>query len=402
MDNEPFPAQLNADYYRRKNLNITTGEGGAIKKYPQQQHPDHLAGVVGAHPNNNIMSQANTPPPPPQPQHPQPLRRPHGTMHRFITKIGSFAGRTFRVGGAVIGIALAANAASYIYDSKQVDNFFGTSFATDDDDDDDNDNNNESSSSKPRTKYEKRVLVIPFDNLKVIEHRKSGSAILDDLLSRVADPNQQPTITMEAKELVNILHSAASNPNICALYATFGEGDTLGGMRHPIGSAHMEEIRNAIRIFNESHRVHRDPNVHHKPVYALARNGDPKQSYAFGHAFQWKEYVLASACTNVHLQSRGHLHLFGVTVHNLFLGGMLEKYGIRAHVFRHGEYKSELLISPGFAFIDCNISSSSAGAIIILPSRCSKYFYGQEVFQDPSGNSPINYILSERHVPYLH
>ena len=380
MDNEPFPAQLNADYYRRKNLNITTGEGGAIKKYPLQQHPDHLAGVVGAHPNNNIMSQANTPPPPPQPQHPQPLRRPHGTLHRFITKIGTFAGRTFRVGGAVIGIALAANAASYIYDSKQVDNFFGASFATDDDnDDDDNDNNNQSasSSSKQRTMYEKRVLVIPFDNLKVIEHRKSGSAILDDLLSRVADPNQQPTITMEAKELVNILHSAASNPNICALYATFGEGDTLGGMRHPIGSAHMEEIRNAIRIFNESHRVHRDPNVNHNPVYALARNGDPKQSYAFGHAFQWKEYVLASACTNLHLQSRGHLHLFGVTVHNLFLGGMLEKYGIRAHVFRHGDYKSEfhiiifhaLPIGPTVTFEGSCIAAHHS------PFRCSEYFY---------------------------
>ena len=360
MDNEPFPAQLNADYYRRKNLNtITTGEG------------------------NNSMSHANTtPPPPPQPHHQQPLSRwhSHGTIRRFITKLGSFAGRTLRVGGAVIGIALAANAASYIYDSKQVDNFFGASFATDDDnDDDDNDNNNQSasSSSKQRTMYEKRVLVIPFDNLKVIEHRKSGSAILDDLLSRVADPNQQPTITMEAKELVNILHSAASNPNICALYATFGEGDTLGGMRHPIGSAHMEEIRNAIRIFNESHRVHRDPNVNHNPVYALARNGDPKQSYAFGHAFQWKEYVLASACTNLHLQSRGHLHLFGVTVHNLFLGGMLEKYGIRAHVFRHGDYKSEfhiiifhaLPIGPTVTFEGSCIAAHHS------PFRCSEYFY---------------------------
>ncbi len=245
-----------------------------------------------------------------------------------------------------------------------------TASSTTDDDDENNSDDNTmkcnassalpSSSSKQRTKYEKRVLVLPFDNLKVIEHRRSGNTVLDDLLSQVADPSQRPTITIEAKELVSILHSAASNPNICALYANFGEGDGLGGMRHPIGSAHLEEIRNAIRVFNESHRVHRDPNIHHNPVYALARNGDPKQSYAFGHAFQWKEYFLASAFTNVHLQSRGNLNLFGVTMSNLFLGGMLEKYGIKAHVFRHGEYKSKFAM-----FLAPNVATTCSIKLII-------------------------------------
>lgn len=345
MDKENFPSQLNADYYRRKNLNSMASEGG--HKHHQQQH----SAGIGAHTNN--LSQ-EMPPQPQQQLHAHPKARPtnHGIIHRLVTRIGSFAGRSLRVGGAVVGIALAASAASYYYDSNQVDNFFGATLGADDDDDDNNGNtsntsnkNNQSSStSSKRTKYEKCVLVLPFDNLKVIEHRKSGSSLFDDLLSRVADPSKQPTITMEAKEIVSILHSASSNPNICALYATFGEGDGLGGIRHPIGNAHMEEIRNAIRIFNESHRVHRDPNIQHNPVYALARNGDPKQSYAFGHAFQWREYFLASAFTNVHLQSRGHLHLFGVTMNNIFLGGMLDKYGVRAHVFRHGQYKSELLM----------------------------------------------------------
>ena len=273
------------------------------------------------------------------------------------------------MGGAVVGIALAANAVSFYYDSKQVDSFFGASSTADDDDGINSEDSTMKykgssalpSSSKQRTK--KRVLVLPFDNIKVIEHRRSGSTILDDLLSQVGNPSQRPTITIEAKELVSILHSAASNPNICALYANFGEGDGLGGMRHPIGSAHLEEIRNAIRVFNESHRVHRDPNTHHNPVYALARNGDPKQSYAFGHAFQWKEYFLASAFTNVHLQSRGHLHLFGVTMSNVFLGEMLEKYGIKAHVFRHGEYKSKFVIvlAPNVAATSCSIETSLFG-----------------------------------------
>ena len=385
MDNEPFPTQLNADYYLRKNLNIMASEGGPTH---QHQQPHSAVIGVGAHPNG-LQGMSEQPQPQQQQQHPpsrQSQRSPHGIIHRFVTKLGSFAGRSLRVGGAVVGIALAANAVSFYYDSKQVDSFFGASSTADDDDDINSEDstmkyNGSSalpSSSKQRTKYEKRVLVLPFDNIKVIEHRRSGSTILDDLLSQVADPSQRPTITIEAKELVSILHSAASNPNICALYANFGEGDGLGGMRHPIGSAHLEEIRNAIRVFNESHRVHRDPNTHHNPVYALARNGDPKQSYAFGHAFQWKEYFLASAFTNVHLQSRGHLHLFGVTMSNLFLGGMLEKYGIKAHVFRHGEYKSKFVIvlAPNVAATSCSIEISLFGLFfsqqmpqVFLPTR---------------------------------
>ena len=108
-----------------------------------------------------------------------------------------------------------------------------------------------------------------------------------------------------------------------------------------MGYAHIEEIRNAIRIFNESHRVHRDPNVGHNPVFAMPRNGDPKPSYAFGHSFQWNEYFLASAFSYVHLQARGNLHLFGATTMNTFFGPALDKYGIKAHVFKHGDYKSE-------------------------------------------------------------
>lgn len=328
MDKESFPAQLNADYYRRKNLNISMasqGQGGHQQHYPvaAAHHPDSIDS--GASNSNSSANQHQI-----RGRAPSTLGSSHGIMHRLVTKVASFASRSLRVGGAVVGIVTVANLASYYYDSKQVDAFFGASIDSHDSGNDDN-----------GVKYEKRVLVLPLDNLKVIERCKPGSSFVENYLSRFSDPNQRSTMTIEVKELISILHSAASNPNICALYATFGEGDGLGGMRHPIGYAHLEEIRNAVRIFNESHRVHRDPNVHHNPVYALARNGNPKQSYAFGHAFQWREFFLASAFTNLHLQSRGHLHLFGVTMNNLFLGGLLDKYGIKAHVFRHGEYKSE-------------------------------------------------------------
>lgn len=226
----------------------------------------------------------------------------------------------------MVGLLAVGNVAFYYVQSKQVDNFFGAAVPDDEDGGDDD------KDSKKRPKRKKRVLILPFDNLKVIEHRKSGE--ID--LQRFAQRNQQPTITIEAKELVNIIHAAASDPSISALYADFGEG-----MRHPMGYAHIEEIRNAIRIFNESHRVHRDPNVNHNPVFAMMRNGNPKPTYAFGHSFAWNEYFLASAFGYVHLQARGNLNLFGVSSTNLFLRGMLDKYGVKAHVFRHGEYKSE-------------------------------------------------------------
>lgn len=263
---------------------------------------------------------------PPTPQSPPPPpAQPHGAVHRFATSAKHIVAKSLRIGGKVVGLVTAANIALYCYEQKQVDDFFGTAAA----DNDGDDNDSESSS-----KRKKRVLVLPFDNLNIVERRKSNDfSDIQPLLER----SKQPTITLEAKELVDIIHNAASDPNITALYADFGEG-----MRYPVGYAHIEEIRNAIRIFNESHRVHREPNVNHNPIYAIMmRNGDPKLSYAYGHTFDMSTYFLASAFSFVHLQCRGNLDLFGVATTNVFLRGMLDKYGIKAHVFRHGEYKSE-------------------------------------------------------------
>eukprot|EP00979_Chaetoceros_neogracilis_P015633 scaffold6291_cov113-Chaetoceros_neogracile.AAC.1 len=53
-------------------------------------------------------------------------------------------------------------------------------------------------------------------------------------------------------ELVDAIHSAASDPDVVALHGTFGSGFKF----QCGGYAHVEEIRNAIRLFNESHRRH--------------------------------------------------------------------------------------------------------------------------------------------------
>mmetsp|Transcript_11345 Transcript_11345/g.22672 ORF Transcript_11345/g.22672 Transcript_11345/m.22672 type:complete len:748 (+) Transcript_11345:130-2373(+) len=263
----------------------------------------------------------------PENKTPQQMAPKKPTPPSFAFRARNFAAKSLRFGSTVVGIAVAANVASHIYELNQVDTFFSGNNT-----DSSNDKEGAQTDDKSKGKSKKSVLVLPFSNLKVVE-RRSGD--FDDLKRLGPDRDKQPTIVLEAKELVKIIHTAASDPNITALHADFGEG-----MRFPCGLGHMEEIRNAIRVFNESHRRHRDPNTQHNPVFAMQRNGDPKQSYAFGHSFQWNEYFLASSFTHVHLQSRGALHLFGVTASNTFLRSALDKYGIKAHVFKHGDYKT--------------------------------------------------------------
>ncbi|KAL9191570.1 hypothetical protein ACHAXT_001276 [Thalassiosira profunda] len=240
-------------------------------------------------------------------------RPPRGRAHRFArwafdasTRV---AGKTLRVGGKVGLLAAAVGAAAHLNEAAQVEAFFGVP----------GDGEEEKGASKTTggkgtapslAGGKKRVLVLPFDNLKVVERRRGGGWQDLQPLLQGGGGSKQPTIAVECKELVQAIHAAANDPNISTLYADFGR------------------------------RVHREPNVKHDPVFALTRNGDPKPSYAFGHSFGMNEYFLASAFSYVHLQARGNLSLFGVASSNVFLKGLLTKYGIKAHIFRHGEYKN--------------------------------------------------------------
>ena len=269
-----------------------------------------------------------------EPTKKQPIRPPQPLAPPSITR---FATNSLRLGAKIVGIVTAATLASHVYEVNQVHSFFANDRNNNGNDDDDNNSKNKTPPSLrgiPKQTKKKCVLVLPMQNLKLVE--KSSNNNFDDLKRLLGDRNnKQPTITLESKELVQIIHTAATDPNITALHADFGEG-----MRYPMGLGHMEEIRNAIRIFNESHRAHRDPNINHLPVYAMPRNEEKKLSYAFGHSFQWNEYFLASAFTHLHLQARGNLHLFGVTSSNSFFRAALEKYGINVHIFKHGNYKT--------------------------------------------------------------
>ena len=222
----------------------------------------------------------------------------------------------------------------------------------------------------PSNKICKKVLVLPFSKLKIVERQSSKG--LRDILRGVSTTNNDSNDNMqeiELNQLIDIIHEAAHDKDINALYGIFGHG-----FRFECGGyAHVEEIRNAIKVFNESHRRHsnslayssntRDDNDddHYDDSGGIGGrdcenkpSASPKQkySYAFADTFDHptdsgnKEYFLASAFSTVQLQPRGNLNLFGVATSNTFYLGALEKYGVKAHVFKHGKYKSKCESSP--------------------------------------------------------
>ena len=121
------------------------------------------------------------------------------------------------------------------------------------------------------------------------------------------------------------------------------------------GWGHVEEVRNALKVFRESHRIHREPNLAHEKVLIRNGNSTPKPMYAYADSFANpldsagnQEYYLASVFSRIHLQAQGECNLFGMGSANTFIRDFLKKYGITAHVFKHGVYKSESMMLAAY------------------------------------------------------
>ena len=194
-----------------------------------------------------------------------------------------------------------------------------------------------------------KVLVIPFHRMNLVEKVDPRTLARRKLesLSKLSgqDEDDTSTIEMEVDTLVNLIHKAASDPTIVGLYGTFGHGYGFSAG----GWAHVEEVRNALRVFREGHRMHREPNLSHDPIIMKRHgNGTPKPLYAYADTFIHpgsggfgiREYYLATAFTHVMLQPQGGLNLIGLHSTNTFYKDFLEKYGVKVHVFKHGLYKN--------------------------------------------------------------
>jgi hypothetical protein len=200
----------------------------------------------------------------------------------------------------------------------------------------------------------KQVLVLPFYKMRIVEDLRRDFRSLAS--SRLGGGDK--TIEMNVDEVVHLIHQAADDPNIVAVYGILGHGHgfSTGGW------AHVEEIRNALLVFQQSHRTHKEPNVGGESARAggattsttaltmnpttMTRRRKPLYCYTntfaspMGGGADMREYYLASAFTHIHLQPQGDLNLFGLHATSTFWKDFLGKYGIQVHVWKHGLYKN--------------------------------------------------------------
>lgn len=138
----------------------------------------------------------------------------------------------------------------------------------------------------------KKVLVLPFHRMKLVETKSTTPLAngLNDTIevscfksesimshTRTYHSHQQHAPQIEVSKLVEIIHAAAQDPSISALYGTFGHGFRFRSG----GWAHVEEVRNALKVWRESHRVHLEPNLKHEKILNRPSNGASKPSYAY-------------------------------------------------------------------------------------------------------------------------
>ena len=170
----------------------------------------------------------------------------------------------------------------------------------------------------------KKVLVLPFHRMKIVEEKQSPIGSIANRFARAAESGANGVIEMQADELVTLIHEAAKDPSIVSLYGEFRSGFTM----ETGGWAHLEEIRNALEDFAKL----QEDEENKKAMYAY--------SNTFGGQKSMQEYYLASVFPTVHLQPQGDLNLYGLHARATFLRGFLKKYGITANVWKHGAYKN--------------------------------------------------------------
>lgn len=72
-----------------------------------------------------------------------------------------------------------------------------------------------------KKKKKKSVLVLPFYRMRIVERKKPSPR---DLISVFQSDDLSTPIEVEVAELVDLIHEAAVDPEIVALYGQFGNG----------------------------------------------------------------------------------------------------------------------------------------------------------------------------------
>ena len=212
----------------------------------------------------------------------------------------------------------------------------------------------------------KKVLVLPFYRMRIVEEKKDPISSLLQQISDTVDTNVPATekvIELEADELVSLINAAAKDPSIVSLYGIFGNG----GVFSTGGWAHLEEIRNALESFAKTSSLPESQEnglVDTKDIVTPRRKAMYAYSNSFGGQQSMRDYYLASVFQEIHLQPQGDLNLYGLHVTNMFFRDFLKKYGITVHVWKHGAYKN---MANAYTHSKYNKQHSENIAGILLP-----------------------------------
>mmetsp|Transcript_28565 Transcript_28565/g.32054 ORF Transcript_28565/g.32054 Transcript_28565/m.32054 type:complete len:797 (+) Transcript_28565:23-2413(+) len=192
----------------------------------------------------------------------------------------------------------------------------------------------------------KKVLVLPFYKMRIVEEKKSSpNALLENLAGIFDGSGNNKVIEMQADELISLIREAAEDPSIEGMYGIFGNGGTISTG----GWAHLEEIRNALQVFatkslEQNQNLDTDTDTDADTITKQQNKTSKKTMYAYSNTFggqqSMQEYYLASVFKKIHLQSQGDLNLYGLHTTNAFFRDFLKRYGITVNVWKHGAYKN--------------------------------------------------------------
>lgn len=152
---------------------------------------------------------------------------------------------------------------------------------------------------------QKTTLVI--DPQGAIVEQYSAEPLDRALGESLGDPVRETRL----RDLVQVLEAAAKDAHITqVLLVTHG----IGG----IGPATTRELAAALRTFRKS----------------------GKKLYAYADGYEQRGYLLAAQADEVWLHPQGAVLLEGLGRYRTYFADAFEKFGIEAHLFRVGEYKS--------------------------------------------------------------
>ena len=141
---------------------------------------------------------------------------------------------------------------------------------------------------------------------------RPGGFRLEDLTRQALTEEAEPP-QLHLYEVLEALKKAKTDPKVKALFISGGFVPSGYGC----GYASIHEFIKGIKDFKKSN----------KPVVGYLRN--PSQL----------DYLVYSACDELHMDPSGSILLSGLASQSIFLGEALEKYGIGMQVVRTGDFK---------------------------------------------------------------